>query len=609
MPRSTPRRLAFPLAIILAAAVPSTAPGADDATHRSPYALAVRPDGTRLLSANHTAGSVSLIDPVAGGVLHELKTGDRPSGVAFTPDGARAIVAHWAGYDVALLGVADDRLTLLGRVEVGPEPRGVAISADGKTAYVAVGVANEVVRVDLDPGGLKVTGRLPVGREPRGLALSSDGTHLLATCARAQAIDLIDVPAWKVERSLPVRVENLRQVAFGPDGMAYSVGMENRGFATTSSNIDAGWVLGQRVVRVPVDGSEAFESLSLDPHSRAVSDVHGLAFSPDGTTLAVSAGGTREVLLFRLDNGRLPWRRNGFRDLMAPDLVTDASRFQRVPTDGRPTELAFAPDGKTLYVANYLGDSIQAIDTAKVEVVRSIALGPEIELTPERRGEWIFHDGRRSLNQWYSCNTCHSDGHTNGADYDTMNDGWHDFTSAHTRSRKKAPTLRRVAETGPWTWHGWQTSFEQAMDESFTKSMQGREPSRADVNDLIAFLKTLDYPKNPNRNPDGSLTEAAQRGELVFRSAKAACSSCHGGPEFTNGRIHDVGLNERGDVYRGHNPPSLRGVYDKDPYLHDGRAKTLRDALTKDHSAELVTGLGSLTPSELDDLIAYLRSL
>jgi YVTN family beta-propeller protein len=609
MPCAHSLRLALALAILFGAVASPALARRDDTTHRSPYALAVRPDGARVLSANHTAGSVSLIDPSAGTVLHELKTGDRPSGVAFSPDGTRAVVTHWAGYDLAVLGVADDRLSLLGRVEVGPEPRGVVVAKDGTTAFVAVGAANEVVKVGLGPDGPRVTGRLPVGREPRGLAISSDGARLLVTCARAQSIELIDIGAWKVERSLPVRVENLRQVAFGPNGMAYSVGMENRGFATTSGNIDAGWVLGQRVVRVPVDGSEAFESLSLDPHSRAVSDVHGLAFNADGTTLAVSAGGTREVLLLRLDAGRLPWRRNGFRDLMAPDLVTDASRFQRVPTSGRPTELAFAPDGKTLYIANYLGDSIQVLDTEKGEVIRTIALGPKIELTAERRGEWVFHDGRRSLNQWYSCNTCHSDGHTNGADYDTMNDGWHDFTSAHTRSRKKAPTLRRVTETGPWTWHGWQTSFEQAMDESFTKSMQGDEPSRQDVSDLIAFLKTLDYPRNPNRGPNGELTEAARRGETVFRSAKAACSSCHGGPEFTDGRIHDVGLNERGDVYKGHNPPSLRGVYDKAPYLHDGRAPTLRDALTRDHSAEAVTGLGSLSETELNDLIAYLNSL
>jgi hypothetical protein len=78
---------------------------------------------------------------------------------------------------------------------------------------------------------------------------------------------------------------------------------------------------------------------------------------------------------------------------------------------------------------------------------------------------------------------------------------------------------------------------------------------------------------------------------------------------LTDGKVHDVGLQEPGAVYRGYNPPSLMGVYDKDPYLHDGRAPTLRDALTGDHDPDVVTGLGALSPGELDDLIAYLKSL
>jgi cytochrome c peroxidase len=68
-----------------------------------------------------------------------------------------------------------------------------------------------------------------------------------------------------------------------------------------------------------------------------------------------------------------------------------------------------------------------------------------------RRGEILSHDAERSFNQWYSCNTCHSDGHTNGLDFDTLNDGRQDLSPAHKRSRKKVPTLRRIALTGPWT--------------------------------------------------------------------------------------------------------------------------------------------------------------
>ena len=226
-----------------------------------------------------------------------------------------------------------------------------------------------------------------------------------------------------------------------------------------------------------------------------------------------------------------------------------------------------------------------------------------------RRGEILFHDAKRSFNQWYSCNSCHSDGHTNGQDFDTMNDGWHDYSTAHLHSRKKVPTLRRVAKTGPWTWHGWQTNLDDAMIESFTKSMQGNRPTKTELAEITAFIGTLEFPRNPFLDHDGGLTPAAKRGEAVFRSSRTACASCHGGPEFTDGKIHVVGLEGPGDVYRGYNPPSLRGVYDKDPYLHDGRAKTLKETLTDPHNPEEFGGGAAIKDSELDDLIAYLKSL
>ena len=52
-------------------------------------------------------------------------------------------------------------------------------------------------------------------------------------------------------------------------------------------------------------------------------------------------------MIFRTDRKRLPWRTDGSRDLIAPELLKKDGRFRRVELGGRPTELAFAPDGKT----------------------------------------------------------------------------------------------------------------------------------------------------------------------------------------------------------------------------------------------------------------------
>ena len=59
-------------------------------------------------------------------------------------------------------------------------------------------------------------------------------------------------------QTIPIDGDNLRQVAISADGKTgYIANMRNRRFPTTRNNIDLGWVLGQRLTRVPLDGSVA----------------------------------------------------------------------------------------------------------------------------------------------------------------------------------------------------------------------------------------------------------------------------------------------------------------------------------------------------------------
>src|SRR5262249_19303661 len=76
---------------------PSAGGAKSDVAHRSPIALALSADCTRLLTANQTSGSVSLVDTAAGSVLAEVTTGDKPAGVALSKDGKRGVVTHWYG--------------------------------------------------------------------------------------------------------------------------------------------------------------------------------------------------------------------------------------------------------------------------------------------------------------------------------------------------------------------------------------------------------------------------------------------------------------------------------------------------------------------------------
>ena len=55
--------------------------------------------------------------------------------------------------------------------------------------------------------------------------------------------------------------------------------------------------------------------------------------------------------------------------------------------------------------------------------------------------------------------------------------------------------------------------------------------------------------------------------------------------------------------------PTLLDVYRNGPYLHDGRARTLHDVLVKCNASDKHGTTSHLKPNEIDDLIAFLKSL
>ena len=128
-----------------------------------------------------------------------------------------------------------------------------------------------------------------------------------------------------------------------------------------------------------------------------------------------------------------------------------------------------------------------------------------------------------------------------------------------------------------------------------------------DVDALMAYLTSLKHPPSPHRRPDGGLTKPASRGKLLF-AGKAACADCHQGQTKTSADTYTVGLESNRYFYREFNPPSLSGLHTRRRFLHDGRADTLNEVLTRHHQPEKLTG-EKLTVEELGDLIAYLKAL
>jgi DNA-binding beta-propeller fold protein YncE len=561
--------------------------------HRSPCDLVLLPEG-RALTANHTANTVSLIDLDRGKVLAEVGCGRKPVAVAATEDGRRAAVSTLGG-TICLLTIKDTNVHAAGTLAVGPLPRGLVFSADGQTLYVAVSGRDEVIGLDIHSG--KTTVRWAAPREPYHLARSCDGRLVAAASSRSGQVRLWDTTTGKLiwERTIHDAF-NLRGLAFAPDGQSLIVAhVVHRDNPVTRGHTEQGWVIDSRLSRLVLDpqASTPLTQTSLDSRGRAVGDPEGVAFAA-GRWLAVSGSGTHELLLF--DSGAVPWS-GAPGDFLDP-LLEPAGKLRRIPLGGRPMSVAFRKGTDTAVVANYLRDAVQVVDARAGKLVRTIPLGSPARPSVARRGEELFHDAGKSHHQWFSCHTCHPHGHTSGMTFDTLNDDSYG-------NPKLAPSLRLVTRTKPWTWHGWQDNLNDAVRKSFTDTMSGAEPAEDEVRAIAAFLGTLEPPPSPHPGPDRS--DSAARGKEIFEH-KARCARCHRGELYTSESNHDVKVGSDGGPHALWNPPTLRGLWDRGPYLHDGRAKTLQELLEFHHLPEKLGG-ERLTPNERDDLIAFLKSL
>lgn len=579
-----------------------------DEPDRSPIAVAVASGGQYCLVANHGADSVSLVDLKTGTVVAEHACGRGPIDVVWI-DSETALVSLQNDDAVAVVHRRGERLTAGAVIRVGDGPRGIALEPKAavggdrsRRAFVAVSGCDEVVVVDLKKQA--VTARIPAGGRPRALNVSPNGRWLVTCSSLPGELLVHDAQTFELisRRTLFDEPFNMgRPIVPADSSVCLFPSAINRAFAVTEGNIAKGWVLDNRLTRMPLPDGEYWEQkqIGLDVRDNAVGDAHAVALDPSETWVAVTCGGSHELLILRKD--AMIWPGGDPGDFLPDEILYTEGAFRRLELGGRPTDIEFL-DEKTAVIANYLQNSLQIVDVAEARLIRSIDLGGPAKPSLARRGEAIFYDADRSLHSWFSCHTCHTDGHTCGRTFDTINDGSYD-------SRKLTPSLRGVAKTPPWTWHGWQKSLENAMRTSLRETLATEQPiTDEDVRALVAFLETLTPPPSPHRRSDGELTSQATRGKRLFEG-KAGCITCHRGETFTSDATYKVGLESPRDVFpEGFNPPSLRGLHTRRRFLHDGRAESLHEVLLHYHRPENLAG-EELTADELDDLIAYLKSL
>jgi YVTN family beta-propeller protein len=590
--------------------------------YRSPVNLVSSADGRRLYATGSQGDSLLVVDLETRRVVKEIPVGSKPQAVALGPDGRRAYVSNEGADSVAVVDLEAGRVTA--SIPVGDEPTGLALAPDGTTLFVANWFGNDISVIDLTRG-VEVK-RLPAGSNPIDLTLTPDGKRLLVANQLSyptsrpnppvSEVTMIDVERRVVSsRTAVVNAHLLEGIAVAPQGDLALITLVRPKNLLPAIQVSRGWMMTNGLGVIDLKSGRVTQVL-LDEPGAFYADPNDVVFAPDGRLAFVSHSGADMVTV--VDVERL-------RELLASASAAQLSSFAnqlglsrqyvraRIPTGANPKGLAVSPDGRWVYVACRLADSIAVIDTSRMEVAATIDVSGITRETVLRRGEKLFNSAGHTFQGQFSCRSCHPNNHVDRLQYDFEPDGLG-------RNVVDNRTLLEIDGTGPFKWDGKNTSMYMQCGIRFARFLTRVEPlSPDDLNALVAFMRSLRNPPNSHRSPDGTLTPSQTRGKALFERAvrrdgkpidpKDRCITCHSPPKFTSQLKFDVGSSSPTDDNKEFDTPQLLNVYQSAPYLHDGKAMTLEEIWTRFNARDTHGISVDLSKADLNDLIEYLKTL
>jgi YVTN family beta-propeller protein len=557
-------------------------------------------------------GTLCVLDPARGTVLSRSTVGKQLSALSVLPDHQHVLVADSGRHCVLL--VAYDRQQGWRVVRNWPTPHTptrVTITHDGRTLVAACLWARQLwigrvagqqpLWADEDVDVTVQVLDLPFA--PRALALDEQSGQLLVCDCFSNRLAVVDLAAGNVVRQLLLPGSNVRQVRRSPDGEHFYFVLQYASpwLPVERDHVFWGNIVNSVVVAIsrkhlveppptPADASDKLTG-QTNVQSEPFVAVKRWSVWPLGRP---GQGAADPESLLATQDGQWVIALGG---LNAVALGSPTGQFQRITVGDRPTALVSDPAERYVFVANTLSHSVSVIDRKRAVVEKHIVLSEPTDITMVQAGERLFYDGRLSLDGWMSCHSCHTEGHSQMLNFDTLGDG--DYGAP-----KRVLSLMGIAGTQPFAWNGSSPDLLTQMRRSLQTTMHAEMArlSDRDVAALKAYVESLPAPPGvaaARRRWDAA---AAERGKQVFQSR--GCSDCHRPPYYTSDGQYDVGMaDERGRSR--FNPPSLLGVSQRDAWLHDGRARSLRDVFLR-------FGHPDQTPwqaHELDDLLEWLGTL
>ncbi len=598
----------------------------------------------RVYNVNQDNDTISAIDPTALMKVGELAVYKDPEALALAPNG-KLWVVHRDDYAIAIVNPDTLQIEKGFRLPYASQPIGLVMSPTGDAAYVTLMALGKLLK--LDPVTGNVLGEVAVGSSARGVSVAADGkrvfvTRFISGPTGGEVVE-VDGPTLAVTNRFVLTPDTTTvdtdQQGRGLPNFLFGVGLSPdarqawipakkddifRGLARVGDNAVVLPLTQDNTVRPMVsvlDLSETVEHIEkrIDNDDRDLPSF--VEFSPLGDYAFTTLTGTNAIEV---------------RDAYTRDfktLLTDAGLTPRGTVIG-PKNLLFAQGsmGRSIAVfdiASILDSSdIKSKHVADISVVATEKLAPDVLL-----GKQVFSnsaDARMTIQGYLTCITCHLDGGDDGQVYD--------FTSRGEGFRNTI-SLRghRGNGQGNLLWSG---AFDEVQD--FEQEIRGLFLGRGFIGDdalaqgshakalgdpkkgmskeldgVAAYLATLDHVNpSPFRDTDGTMTADALVGQELF--GKLGCDFCHSGRDFTDsarGRLHDVGTLKPTSGMRDGGPllgldtPSLLGVWESPPYLHDGSAATLKDVLTTANANDQHGFTSSLNPQQVDQLVAFLQQI
>jgi YVTN family beta-propeller protein len=600
--------------------------GGDD--YASPLEVELSRDGALLYVLCQQSNEVRVLNAANFAVIKKIAVGRVPRGFSLSPDGARLFVAN--SWDDTLSVIDTKKLEVIATWPVGAEPSSVVEDNAGKSLFVANRISNDVAVLNAQTGVEEK--RLLAGRGASYLTLSPDGGRIYATHiypnpprvssdadnrrAPESEITVIDAARAVVIDRMPLHaIAGVFHLAFSADGRLGVVAEYHPKNLIPLAHLEHGGAFAYTLTLFGADVGTASVEIPLDELERYAARPFAVAIAPDKSRIYVSCAGSETVIV--IDLPRLlrfihthPHPASGSfeQDLSASGNYVIA----RIDVGHDPRGLALSRDGRRLFVANRLDDSISVIDTRNNRVVSAITLDGPKNISSLRHGEQTFYTARYSFQGQIGCATCHIDSTFDGITWDLEPDGFG-------RDIVDNKILEGVKDTEPYKWNGGNPSIPVECGPRTEKYFWRSETyDNLTLADLAVYIRAL--PPRPNRwrLASGEQTPAQERGEAIFTRAvdrfgkpipeANRCSYCHSGPKGTNQKLFDVGTRKSTDNSGLLKSAPLTNVALTAPYLHDGSAHTLEEIWTVYNSDDKHGRTNDLTKDELNDLVEYLRT-